>query len=320
MAVSNRHMREGRSQAPRNLCGRPRDGFTLMQLLVGLALMVIIFSLVFLPLHKSISLTQRGRQTMHMQSTVQHALEQIKGDLSRAIVVYWERAGLNLLDAPGEVDVLNNTTGQPPADGRTDLALVLDDDRFGRLDIVVSQRQLASVFLKMPVPSSRVITYYWRTVDPSIPYNLHPQIENTRALYRAEYEPIGVLSRDVSSATGTWRMADLNAWLQFKENTGNRKSEEGHTAITPEHDTTDVQKFFASIEQIPDGRLAVTVELAVMQADPVQKLNLLKTELDNQEVWFPDPARDLKMQGFSVTRGKFTVVLPRGANAFPPLP
>ena len=79
MAVSDWHMREGWSQIPRNLCGRPRDGFTLMQLLVGLALMVIIFSLVFLPLHKSITLTQRGRQTMHMQSTVQHALSKSRG-------------------------------------------------------------------------------------------------------------------------------------------------------------------------------------------------------------------------------------------------
>ncbi|MCX7598403.1 MAG: prepilin-type N-terminal cleavage/methylation domain-containing protein [Armatimonadetes bacterium] len=71
--------------------GRPRtgrSGFTLVEVLVVLAVMVILFGLLFAPMISGLNLVSRGRRHVVMQDAVRLALEQMKRDLAEAVYVF----------------------------------------------------------------------------------------------------------------------------------------------------------------------------------------------------------------------------------------
>lgn len=65
-----------------------RGGFTLVEVLVVLAVMVIVFGLLFAPMITGLNLVSRGRRHVAMQDAVRLALEQMKRDLAEAIYVF----------------------------------------------------------------------------------------------------------------------------------------------------------------------------------------------------------------------------------------
>lgn len=68
--------------------GTGRGGFTLVEVLVVLAVMVIVFGLLFAPMISGLNLVSRGRRHVAMQDAVRLALEQMKRDLAEAIYVF----------------------------------------------------------------------------------------------------------------------------------------------------------------------------------------------------------------------------------------
>jgi prepilin-type N-terminal cleavage/methylation domain-containing protein len=75
---------------PPSFAGRRRSarGFTLVEVLVVMAIMVIVFGLLFAPMITGLSLVSRGRRHVALQDAVRLALEQVKRDLADAVYVF----------------------------------------------------------------------------------------------------------------------------------------------------------------------------------------------------------------------------------------
>jgi prepilin-type N-terminal cleavage/methylation domain-containing protein len=65
-----------------------RRGFTLVEILVVLAILVILFGLLFAPMMTSIEMTTRGRSQVRMQDAARLAIEQIHRELAEAMYIY----------------------------------------------------------------------------------------------------------------------------------------------------------------------------------------------------------------------------------------
>ncbi len=65
-----------------------RRGFTLVEVLVVLAIMVILFSLLFAPMVSGIDLVRRGQRHVTMQNSVRMALERMRRELAEAVYVF----------------------------------------------------------------------------------------------------------------------------------------------------------------------------------------------------------------------------------------
>ena len=66
----------------------PRQGFTLVEVLVVLAILVILFGLLFAPMMAGLDMAQTGRQMQQMQQTARMVAEQMRRELSDAVYVY----------------------------------------------------------------------------------------------------------------------------------------------------------------------------------------------------------------------------------------
>lgn len=67
---------------------RSRRGFTLVEVLVVLAILVILFGLLFAPMMAGIDMTATGRSLARLQDTVRLTAEQMRRELANAVYVY----------------------------------------------------------------------------------------------------------------------------------------------------------------------------------------------------------------------------------------
>ena len=181
---------------------------TIIEVLVALALLAIIFALVFLPFTKSLELMRRARAMGALESAMALAMRQMEQELNNARIIYRQR----------EIDLLDGESG--------------DDDRYGRLDFVVVDSQAPTPL----TPSSRVITYYGRTRFPDKPFSLKPATLNPRVLYRAEYWADQFTAQRNPT---TWYSSNLEPWIDQHGGT--------HNAITP-LDGTDLAELHFHID------------------------------------------------------------------------
>lgn len=65
-----------------------RGGFTLIEVLVVLGILVVLFALLFVPMTQSVNMATSGRTQVEMQQDLRGAMEQVSRDLSEAIYVY----------------------------------------------------------------------------------------------------------------------------------------------------------------------------------------------------------------------------------------
>lgn len=70
------------------VASRPNQGFTLTEVLVVLAIMVILFGMLFIPITSSLEMVSTARHRSQMNQTMRLAMEQIRRELSDAVAIY----------------------------------------------------------------------------------------------------------------------------------------------------------------------------------------------------------------------------------------
>jgi len=145
---------------------RRRRGFTLVELLVVLAILVILFGLLFAPMMTSLDMARQGQSRAKMQDTVRYAMEDIRRTVGNAIYVLPPH-----IIIPALWDPANPTVNQPVPDLTT-------------LTVVEPRRDSVTRLLMNPLqPEVRVAPY-----DPAatpqpwmaaVRYTVHPKSGRT---------------------------------------------------------------------------------------------------------------------------------------------
>jgi len=234
------------------------QAFTLTELLVAIAILSIMFTLLFIPMTQAFDNARRGRIMANLQNAADFALEWMVRELTQAVdVLPQERVNasgqpLNLLD---DDDTPN------------------DDDTFSRLDFIARFPDEERVTAPPSSWSYQVITYYLRRVDPTRPYQYMDAVQpaNRRQIFRAQWIPDPNSEPEPTQRDQRGRWIVQGAWLlPDLEQLGNRLI--SHNALTPAD--MDVADLRFTVERRPaqDPRLrkpvAVVIELTIRQPTP----------------------------------------------------
>jgi len=176
---------------------RRRRGFTLVELLVVLAILVILFGLLFAPMMTSLDMARQGQSRAKMQDTVRYAMEDIRRTVGNAIYVLPPH-----ILTPALWDPATLTVVEPRRDSVTGMLMsplqpevrVAPNDPAG-----TPQPWMAAVRYTVHPKSGRLIRYEDSARDSSLqnseghtisvsesvsPQAYEPRLENPFALYR----------------------------------------------------------------------------------------------------------------------------------------
>ena len=185
-----------------------RNAFTLVEMMVALAVLVVLLVVMFVPLNMSSDLANIGQARANTQVAADAALDQMTGELQRAIVVfpndhlpgvttlapYNANAGQNGYDFPFLRDALGYTSG--PGGGAQNVnacrtgvdpnnpahpALVAAGNT-ARIDFLLPATSAGALDVRLQ-PENTLVSYYCRRRDISKPFD---PIENPIALFRAQ--------------------------------------------------------------------------------------------------------------------------------------
>lgn len=232
--------------------------FTLTELLVAIAILSIMFTLLFIPMTQAFDHARRGRIMANLQNAADFALEWMVRELTQAVdVLPQERV---------------STNGQP-LNLLDDDDSPTDNDTFSRLDFVArfpDEERLATPPQRW---SFQVITYYLRRADPTRPYQYMDSVQpaNRRQIFRAQWIPDPSNAPEPTQQDQQGRWIVQGAWLLPNlEQLGNQLV--SHNALTPAD--MDVADLRFTVERRPsqDPRLrkpvAVVIELTIRQPTP----------------------------------------------------
>lgn len=197
---------------------RNQNGFTLMEILVVVAITMILFGLLFWPMTKTFTLTRQARAMTEAQDAARLNLEKISRDVTEALYVYDNSIPI-LVPGPGQttptanvevpfakIDLVlprmlmhcndpNHPVDQPRDYERDDPSWP-DEEAWPPCpfdgSILVEARPIQPA-----QPSKRIVRYFIGLKDPSKPYSngyLDPlaqaiDADNMYVLYRAEFNP-----------------------------------------------------------------------------------------------------------------------------------
>ncbi len=150
-----------------------RQGFTLVEILVSVAILAILFGLMFRPLLMGIEVLSIGRSEKRVQSSARRVINQLAEDLQQAVAVY-PNLGVADLQTIGAGNASDRW--RTPQTARLDL--VLPARAGGEVTAPVQPQHLGAV------NEPKVVTWWVMRADPTLPY--HPE-DNPRRLYRAQH-------------------------------------------------------------------------------------------------------------------------------------
>ncbi|MFA0782193.1 MAG: hypothetical protein YYHSYBAR_000584 [Candidatus Fervidibacter sacchari] len=280
--------------------------FTLTELLVAIAILSIMFTLLFIPMTQAFDNARRGRIMAELQNAADYALEIMVRELMQATevlpqervfaedhtytysdpssglnrtIIHLAGEPLNLLD---DIDRINQQLQDAPNDPSANP----DDDTSARIDFVVRAVKDDRLTPQNYQQAYTVITYYLRRADPSRPFqylDFGNFPANRRQIFRAHWQPQGTsgtvapepTNRDTQNrwkVTGAWIMPDLSQLQSFDPKQGGLLS---HTALTPpDIDVTDLR---FTIERRPESNerdrkpVAVVIEMTLRKPTPGAK-------------------------------------------------
>lgn len=227
-----------------------KGAFTLVEMLVAIAVLSILLSVVFVPLRLAINSYHIGSSRTTAQNAAQASLDDMERDLRRAAYVFPNTALAGVTDkAPYMSNLVKSTdlVGVPyvrsldKADIFTSTDVTKDVPQHGvcerssnsvawgnasRLDMILVKRNGAGPVLPIQ-PGDTVVSYYPRRQNPTLPYS---PVDNPVVLFRAEFPyrgtpvsvvtPMGAINADTtpqrfpSTSCSANSVPDRNAlWL-----------------------------------------------------------------------------------------------------------
>jgi prepilin-type N-terminal cleavage/methylation domain-containing protein len=253
-----------------------RLAFTLTELLVAIAILSILFTLLFVPMTTAFDNARRGRIMSELQNAADYALEIMVRELTQATeVLPQERVDANSPDPsdPLPLNLLDDLDSG-------------DDDTLSRIDFVVRAVKDDRLTPQNYQQAYTVITYYLRRADPSRHFrylDVGDSPANRRQIFRAHWQPQGTSgtvapepnARDARGrwrVTGAWIMPDLSQLQPFNPQQGGLIS---HTALTPPD--IDVADLRFTVERRPESDerdrkpVAVVIEMTLRKPTPGAK-------------------------------------------------
>lgn len=184
------------------------NAFTLVEMLVAIAVLSILLAVVFVPLRLAINSYHIGQAQTSTQNAAQATLDDMERDFRRAGYIFPNTALVGVTDkAPYTNNKVNATDalGLPytksttsadtasPLKGicdRSASAIAFSDT--SRLDMILVKRDVNGRAILPPQPGDSVVTYYPRRQNINAPYD---PVDNPIVLYRAEvpYRSVGLL-------------------------------------------------------------------------------------------------------------------------------
>ena len=203
-----------------------KRGFTLIEVLVALAIFVVLMVVVFVPLTQATRFLAVGRTRADLQQAANATMSQLQRDFSRAIYIY---PNDNLPGVTDKAPYSTDNGGFPYIQGGSPAR------NTSRIDMLLPETDSVTGAVKYPIkPAKYIVTYYARRFDSSQPYDAY---DNPVVLIRAQYpyanadgsaasytlqSPPGIATtintgngRYVSGATG-------NEWLQQSDTLATR--------------------------------------------------------------------------------------------------
>jgi prepilin-type N-terminal cleavage/methylation domain-containing protein len=253
-----------------------RLAFTLTELLVAIAILSILFTLLFVPMTTAFDNARRGRIMSELQNAADYALEIMVRELTQATEVLPQERVEQVDD--NRVNPLNLLDDLDSG----------DDDTLSRIDFVVRAVKDDRLTPQNYQQAYTVITYYLRRADPSRPFqylDVGNFPANRRQIFRAHWQPQGTdpknpvapepTDRDEQGrwkVTGAWIMPDLSQLQPFDPQRGGLIS---HTALTPPD--IDVADLRFTVERRPESDerdqkpVAVVIEMTLRKPTPGAK-------------------------------------------------
>jgi type II secretory pathway pseudopilin PulG len=194
--------------------GSVPGAFTLIEILVALAVLMLMMSIILVPINMGLSVFHIGKARSEVQQANQLVLNQLASELKRAVFVFPNE------QMPGITDKAPYTNNDQKPYYDPTIATVADREvsNTARLDFLLPATD-SGVILTPPRASNYIVTYYARRLDDDTtkPYDV---FSNPIVLWRAQYpyrpDPSGTALTTPANLTNT-RYSDwtnnANKWL-----------------------------------------------------------------------------------------------------------
>lgn len=160
-------------------------GFTLIEIMVALAIMMLLLVIVFVPLNLGIQIFNLGKTSSEVQQAANQTLALIEKDLQQAIFVYPNDLLPSVTDKSpwnGESPYFQDADQSDVINVQACNTAVFRSSNTARLDILLA-RSTNGLIVSPTAPENYIVTYYARRLYTSQDYD---QYTNPIVLYRAQ--------------------------------------------------------------------------------------------------------------------------------------
>lgn len=174
---------------------RKRGAFTLVEVLVALAVMMVMMTIILVPINMGMNVFHIGKARAEVQQANQLVINQLAAELKQAVYVFPNE------EMPGITDKAPYN-GAPYYDSATSTRV----SNTARLDFLLPEVGNNGAILAPPVANNYIVTYYAHRLDPNStkPYDV---FNNPIVLWRAQYP----YRNDSITSTNTADLVDLAA-------------------------------------------------------------------------------------------------------------
>jgi type II secretory pathway pseudopilin PulG len=175
-----------------------RAAFTLVEVLVALAVMMLLLTIILVPVNMALDVFHIGKARNEVQLSNNTVLNQLAAELRQAVFVYPNEAMPGITNkSPYSTD---GTTQKPYYDTATSQRV----SNTSRLDFLLPAKDSNGSTSVPTQASNYIVTYYARRIDTA---NAFDTYSNPVALYRAQY----AYRNDATSSTNTANLVNASA-------------------------------------------------------------------------------------------------------------